>query len=80
VPIQTFDPPTREQIKRLVKEEQRLLAQQTLADLDRLRLVEIHGALDRCCDVMRQLRAFPEQLRSPAQPRLQPRGITARDV
>jgi hypothetical protein len=49
---QNVDPPTRKHIERLVKEEFRLLARQTLADSDQLRIKEIHAALDLCRDAL----------------------------
>jgi hypothetical protein len=56
-PNQNFDRPTREHIARLVKEEHRLLAQQTVADSDHFRIKEIQAALERCWEVLRQRRA-----------------------
>ena len=56
-PNQNFDRPTREHISRLVKEEHRLLAQQTIAELDHLRVKQIQAALERCWDVLREHRA-----------------------
>jgi len=61
LPDQNLEPPTREHIERLVKEELRLLAQQTLADSDQLRIEEIHAALDRCCDVLHERRTERER-------------------
>ena len=57
IPDQDFDRPTREHIERLVKEEHRLLAQQTIAELDYLRVNQIQVALERCWDALRQRRA-----------------------
>jgi hypothetical protein len=55
---------TREHVAKLVKEELRLLAQQTLADSDQLRIEEIHLVLDRCCDELHQRRAERERRQS----------------
>ena len=57
LPDQHSDRPTRQQIERLVREEQRLLAQHTVADSDYFRIKEIHVALERCWDALRQRRA-----------------------
>ena len=79
MPDRNLDPPTREHIEALVKEERRLLAQQTLADSDHRRLREIHVALDRCWDVMRQRWAVRQRRRSPDQPRIPPPAFAAKD-
>jgi len=72
---QTVAPPTREYIERLVKEEHRLLAQQTLADSDRFRIQEIHLAVVRFCDELRQRRVVGDPRQSLGQPRGQPQAI-----
>ena len=48
MPNRSLEPSIRETIKRLITEELRLLARQTLGELERLRIEEIHAALDRC--------------------------------
>ena len=57
-------------IERLVTEEYRLLAQQTLADSDRFRIQEIRVAFDRCCDELRQRRVVWDRQQSLGQPRV----------
>ena len=75
MPNQTVDPPAREYLERLVKEEHRLLAQQTLANSDRFRIQEIHLAVDRCCDELRQHRVVGDRRQSLGQPRVQRQAI-----
>lgn len=47
-------------IDQLVKEEERLYAQNDLSEDDRLRLDELKVELDRCWDLLRQRRALRE--------------------
>ena len=54
------DAPVLNHIDRLVKEEERLYAQNELADEDRRRLEALKVELDQCWDLLRQRRARRE--------------------
>ncbi|MBS0542087.1 MAG: DUF2630 family protein [Proteobacteria bacterium] len=59
-------------IGRLVEEEKRLWAQNSVSDADRDRLTKIGIELDRCWDLLRQRRGLREFGRDPDQAEIRP--------
>lgn len=59
-------------IGRLVEEEKRLWAQNSVSDGDRDRLTKIGIELDRCWDLLRQRRGLREFGRDPDQAEIRP--------
>lgn len=62
-------------IGRLVEEEKRLWAQNSVSDADRERLTAIGIDLDRCWDLLRQRRGLREFGRDPDQAELRPAKV-----
>lgn len=58
--IENPDQSVLEHIDRLVKEEERLYAQQERTEDDRTRLAQLKVQLDQCWDLLRQRRALRE--------------------
>ena len=59
-------------IGKLVEEEKRLWAQETVSDADRARLTKIGIELDRCWDLLRQRRGLREFGRDPDEAEIRP--------
>jgi len=71
-PNHTTDAAVLADIGRLVEEEKKLWAQDTVSDADRDRLAKIGVELDRCWDLLRQRRGLREFGRDPDQAEIRP--------
>lgn len=69
------DQPVLSHIDRLVKEEERLYAQNELSVDDRARLDELKVELDQCWDLLRQRRALREFGDDPNKAKVRPAKI-----
>ena len=74
-PNHTTDTAVLANISKLVEEEKKLWAQDTVSDADRGRLAKIGVELDRCWDLLRQRRGLREFGRDPDQAEIRPAKI-----
>ena len=71
----TMDQAVLADIGKLVEEEKKLWAQETVSDADRDRLTKIGIELDRCWDLLRQRRGLREFGRDPDEAEIRPAKI-----